>query len=313
MPSSNGLFGRLVLLLAMCAAGGFTLVPHFSDISSTADLLTQFLLQATAATAAATLVALLLRRWMVAVALALCVIAQTSFIAPTWPPKQAVAGMPSVRLVFANLWADNIRRAGAVETLRRFDADVLVLAEVLDGWEEDLEPLADLYPHRADCFQLSGCDVIVLSRLPVVGTLTSQDRWHRSRLVVAELESSLGRFSLLATHMARPLPVGQVHHQGEHAAMIAEVAGSRSGPTILVGDFNAVPWGRVVRRIEEGTDLRADRSIDGTWPSAFPWPFRLPIDHVLSNPYMRILSRDIADIPGSDHKALVIELRPERS
>ena len=301
--------GVLIFAPAMMLGAGFALVPLLSDVSSRADLLTQFLLQGCAATTVFLVLAAATRRWRTALVLLMGVILQVGQIQPPFPPNRAIAGSPSVRLVFANLWADNEKRAAAVETLFRLDADVIVMAEMIGDWEQDASKLIHAYPQRADCWTLSGCDIIMLSRFPIRQSEIPVDRWHRSRAVLAEIETPGGILKVLGTHMARPLPVGQVYHQEGHADLLTKVAREESGPLVLVGDFNAVTWGRVIRKIERESPLRASRGLEGTWPSALPWPLRLPIDHVLVNDELAIAERRVVDVPGSDHKAVVVELR----
>ena len=295
------------ILLGLSAA--FALIPFLSDLSSRADLITQFLLQGAALTVAFALLAVFLRHWKFAGAHTLCLLVQIFHMQPPLIPNTAAASTQTVRLVFSNLWADNHQRAAAMHTLERLDADILVTAETVNGWREDLAAISDDFGAEADCFNLSGCDLVIHSRFPIVNTQTPAERWNRSRAVYAGIETPAGILGIIGAHMTRPIPVGQVHHQQKHAELLTSLASEIEGPLVLVGDFNAVTWGRVVRQIERDSGLSAHRGMEGTWPSAMPWPFRLPIDHIFTSDDVEIVSREVVNLPGSDHHAVMVELR----
>jgi endonuclease/exonuclease/phosphatase (EEP) superfamily protein YafD len=53
---------------------------------------------------------------------------------------------------------------------------------------------------------------------------------------------------------------------------------------------------------------RAGRGLAWTWrPLRLPWP-RLTIDHVLIDPRIAVAAVDLVRLPGSDHRALVVDL-----
>ncbi|MCB9944964.1 MAG: endonuclease/exonuclease/phosphatase family protein [Geminicoccaceae bacterium] len=302
--------GHLLNAIGLALAGAMAIIPFASDLSSRADLLTQFLLQAAALTAISAAIMLLRHRWPSTTIYGLCLLVQIFHIQPALvPSSSAEAHVPTIRLLFSNLWADNTSRAAAISTIERMNPDILVLAEFLRDWRKDAAALIASYPAQADCFNLSGCDVVILSRFPVSATSTPADRWLRSRAVLADVDTPQGPLAVIGAHMTRPIPIGQVYHQERHAQLITDLAAGVDGPTVLVGDFNAVPWGRVVHEIERNSRLTAHRGIQGTWPSALPWPLRLPIDQVLTSNEVEIVSREVVNMPGSDHKAVLVELR----
>ncbi|MCB2053440.1 MAG: endonuclease/exonuclease/phosphatase family protein [Geminicoccaceae bacterium] len=319
MRSSNaqrpGLLGTMLRLVRWSAALGifalvaaFTAAPFLSPYSAKADLATQFLLQGSVFTALALLVAVLRRHWRAGAALAACFALQLFVIQPPITPRPAEAGHDTLRLVFANVWARNDARPQAVEVLKGLDADILVMAEFVDGWDADGRSMTADYAERADCGERPGCDVVVLSRFPIESRLAPEHKKHFST-VLARIATPLGPLDVIGAHVVQPLPLGRVHLQEQHAQLLRDLAAGRDRPVVMVGDFNAVPWGRIIQTIEAGTDLRAARGLEGTWHADLPWPMRIPIDHVLVGPDLQIARREVIDVPGSDHKGVLVELR----
>ncbi len=95
-------------------------------------------------------------------------------------------------------------------------------------------------------------------------------------------------------------------------------AALRRGPTLLAGDFNALPRSRAYRRLLG--PLREARSFPqvGRPPPTFPawWPL-IRIDHVFAGPGVRITRADTIASPlariASDHLPLVVDFEMEAS
>ena len=84
-----------------------------------------------------------------------------------------------------------------------------------------------------------------------------------------------------------------------------------SEPTVLLGDFNCVPWSPFLQEMLTVTGLRDSRrgfGYQGTWPSDF-WPMRIPIDQAFVSDNVVVIERGRLTQPtGSDHFPLLLEL-----
>jgi endonuclease/exonuclease/phosphatase (EEP) superfamily protein YafD len=81
---------------------------------------------------------------------------------------------------------------------------------------------------------------------------------------------------------------------------------------VLAGDFNATldhaALRAVLRRGWADAAQVTGRGLVWTWrPLRLPWP-RLTIDHVLIDPRISVAGVQLARLPGSDHRALVVDL-----
>jgi endonuclease/exonuclease/phosphatase family metal-dependent hydrolase len=85
----------------------------------------------------------------------------------------------------------------------------------------------------------------------------------------------------------------------------------RRAPTLLLGDFNAVPSSAAFRRISERLRVAVPR-VDGRWRPTFP--ARLPLlrlDHVFHNDRLKCIEARVLDTPlarkASDHLPILAE------
>jgi endonuclease/exonuclease/phosphatase (EEP) superfamily protein YafD len=81
---------------------------------------------------------------------------------------------------------------------------------------------------------------------------------------------------------------------------------------MVVGDFNATTDHRDFRSGTAGcTDAAAARgeSLTATWPAAWPRWAGAQIDHVLTRGGPQARSVEVLDVPGSDHRGLLVRLR----
>jgi endonuclease/exonuclease/phosphatase (EEP) superfamily protein YafD len=94
--------------------------------------------------------------------------------------------------------------------------------------------------------------------------------------------------------------------------LIERVVTKEQGPVAVIGDFNATQFSRVYRQLQEG-GLRSAHEDRGrgtatTWPNLdFPFPL-IRIDQVLLSPEVACISIEEGDVPGSDHRSLIVDL-----
>ncbi|MCV3764485.1 endonuclease/exonuclease/phosphatase family protein [Rhizobium sp. TRM95796] len=85
----------------------------------------------------------------------------------------------------------------------------------------------------------------------------------------------------------------------------------RRAPTLLLGDFNAVPSSRAFQVISRSMTVAAPRG-EGRWRATFParWPL-LRLDHVFHNNRLKLIDARVIDTPlarkASDHLPIVAD------
>ncbi len=298
-------------LPSLAGMGLLTAAPFLGAWHVLIDFLGQFLIQAMAGTIVLAVLLLITRRWRSAGLAAVALVLQTAVLQPSLIPARAAQDEPGhIDVLFHNIyWGNQRLDALAAEIVGR-SPDVVILAEVERRLEPMLAQLAEAYPYRITCLAHWTCDTVIFSRLPVLEDLSEWHAEQRMAMSAARLDSPFGPITVAGVHLDRPLPPGRLRMQERQVAKLVDMLAPIEEPLLVVGDFNASPWGRVMRGLADGAGLEIARGIEGTWPAMLPWPMRIAIDHALTGRGLVLLDREVVRLPGSDHKALGLRIGP---
>ena len=118
-----------------------------------------------------------------------------------------------------------------------------------------------------------------------------------------------GTARLLAVHPVAPY----LHRNRQWAAELALLGHELAVPgTVVAGDLNATLEHAELRAVLQGATsatATAGRSRVGTWPAGRPRWMAIGIDHVLAGPGVVARTATILEVPGSDHRAVLADLR----
>src|SRR5262249_47853040 len=138
----------------------------------------------------------------------------------------------------------------------------------------------------------------------------------------AEVPSVLARADVHGTSLtivgSHPLPPGGREYsrlRNQQLDAVARFINGQAGPTVLLGDLNATPWNFYFRRFVKSTGLKDSSmgfGLQPTWPAGF-LPLRIPIDHCLLSPELKVVRRLVGPNVGSDHLPLILEVVPEKA
>ena len=279
-----------------------------ASIHWTFDLLGQFLLPAFVLALILVPVAVFARWPRIAGGAAFAALATYLLAMPTTTaPKPVAAETSRFKVLLFNVWYKNQKLADVAQMIAREDADLVVVLEAPPRVRNALKTVGDTYPYQLDCSG-SGCGALVFSRarlLPQQTQRTSDP--NHSPYVMIGTDIAGCRLTLVATHLTRPFPWPPYWSQRAQAEEIGTAVGLVPGAKLVLGDFNAAPWGYVIHTIEERGDVKVLTGAGGTWPSALPQQLRIPIDHMLAGPGLSFVSRKVMPPAGSDHVAVVAE------
>lgn len=297
--------------LLLAGLFGLTLAPILGDYSRKLDFLGQFLIQTSALTVAVLLLFLVTRYRLAAFGALVCFILQLVVLQPSLFPARAMThAVDSVSVVFSNVWIQNERLPEVVERLHALDPDVIVLTEIRDGTEALVPALEADWPYRAACPRHYSCDTVVLSRLPIVQDRSGKGERGLVGVAAASVATGFGPVTIAGTHLTQPLPPARQRIQEYQADGVVAMLAGVDEPLLVVGDFNSVPWGRLIRAFAAATRLDVAPGLEGTWPAMLPWPLRLPIDQALTGRGLQLIERQVVTMPGADHKALRLVVGP---
>lgn len=187
--------------------------------------------------------------------------------------------------------------------VERLDADLVTLVEMGPGQRRILDELKDRYPYQFHCYEVDYCNFAVLSKLPFVET-ESRGKWAGPSYVRVKLGPEAGGLNVFATHTIRfPHSLAQFREATEIAGVIEHTG----GPRLVMGDFNATPFSRIMEVLQDGATLTRLTNLP-SWPTQLGLP-QIAIDHILVSPGIRqIEAEQIGEPAGSDHYPVTLRI-----
>jgi endonuclease/exonuclease/phosphatase (EEP) superfamily protein YafD len=250
----------------------------------------------------------------VAVALALGNVVWVSDMYRTGTPEVAPAGAATMHLVTANMLLDNPDVAGFAADLVRTDADVIALQEVTPQHLVDLRAagLLDAYPHQVLDPHPKFHGSAILSRLPIAagGPIDVAG----SPMTQADIVTAAGPVRVVNVHTVAPVNEENTPIWQAQMGALAGLAGRTSTPVVMAGDFNATGDHEPMDELLAAHGLRdafaeVGRGVGATWPQwDGPMIPLMRLDHVVVTDTVAVLSVQVQDSPGSDHRRLSVEL-----
>ncbi len=250
----------------------------------------------------------------VAVALALGNVVWVSDMYRTGTAEAAPAGAATMHLVTANMLVDNPDAAGFAADLRRTGADVITVQEVtpqhLDGMRA--AGLLDAYPHQVLDPRPGFHGSAILSRLPIAagGPIDVAG----SPMTRADIVTAAGPVRVVNVHTVAPVNEQNTPIWQAQMTALAGFAGQTSTPLVMAGDFNATGDHEPMDELLGKHGLRdafteVGRGVGATWPQwDGPMIPVMRLDHVVVTDTVAVLSAQVQDSPGSDHRRLSVEL-----
>ena len=262
--------------------------------------------------------ALIVRRWWLAAAAGVIVVAQLTFVLPELlaaaPVPAWARHAPVVRVFDANIDKSLHFEAGYVRAIEQDRPDLITLEEFTPPALQSMVASGVLasFPYRCAAPAYGATGFLIASRLRLAGCQVQTVSWDGMRtpyLVEATLSSPGGPVALRLVHTLAPFPAYWREWSAALGAVGRSVRASSDSRMLMVGDFNAT-WGNsgFVALLHDGlTDGAAarGRATDMTWPNGAAVPLFVRIDHVLTG--ARLAVTEIATKPGfgSDHRYLV--------
>jgi endonuclease/exonuclease/phosphatase (EEP) superfamily protein YafD len=232
------------------------------------------------------------------------------------PPLDPGSG--PLTIVHTNLLYVNKHITHVPPAIARLDPDVVTFSELTPIHAERLRAssLAARYPYRIELPARAGSGTGLWSKYPVIEQASTGTNHHT---VVADVEGPGGPVRVIVMHTQSPI----VHH-AQWEFDLEQLGGlSTDGPAVMTGDFNASWWHPQMRRLMRRGGWR-DAHIDTghglscSWPNErwhtiFRWhpPF-VRIDHALVNEDIAALDVTDFEVPGSDHRGLMVTVQRAR-
>ncbi len=221
------------------------------------------------------------------------------------PPPQNFSlptGERAIRVAHFNMYQGNGDLDAIASEIERLDADIMTLIEFTDEKLPILDRLRLAYPYQFSCHQQPACHLAIIAKHPISAPLAI-GTWEGPPYIEARF-ATLGGLTVIGVHTTRfPQSRAQLH---QVTTLIKNMQSER-GNVILMGDFNATPFSRVIDTIVEGVGYTRQTSLP-TWPTKLVLP-QLAIDHIFTSAGIRALTDEqIGNAAGSDHYPISMTL-----
>ncbi len=235
-------------------------------------------------------------------------------LGPIFDAAQRTGDGRPLTVLYANLWDRNPEPDALAAMLRALDADILITSETTRRVVEGAGGLRAAYPYRlVSSGTGEALRTAIWSKYPLSdGALYLNNTVAPTgAIAIADLGGGT-TLGLIGAHFSRPFE--RLHRtQVEALGPMAEKLGH---PLIVAGDFNASPWSWVVARAAEvtGTDVLGGYRV--TWRGRYrtplgplPAPWGHQIDQMLLSGGIGVETVETVELPGSDHRGLLVRLR----
>lgn len=222
-----------------------------------------------------------------------------------------------VRIMTSNLLYTRTGSDDLVDQVREANPDVLLVQEFTPAWQTTLaREIGDEFPHRVEMSRADAYGVAVYSKKPLeagVLDLASNETPQVRAVIDRGDERDLVVYNL---HLRMPLAVSQhTEQRREVAALVEHLERDREEQVVIAGDFNMTETTLHHAAIVDDAGYTSawdavERGRGATWPAAVPAIFGLRLDHVFVSPELRVLDIDVKADNGSDHRPVVVDLRP---
>lgn len=230
------------------------------------------------------------------------------FLLPYLSPEREKLGQDTqLTVAHFNVFKYNTDYDGMVWTAHQTEADLLSFQEVDNAWAGELEaafaeeyPYYEIMPTERCCYGLA-----VFSKHPIncLDTLWLGDVPSFSGKIQVRDTS----IQFVTAHTSAPTMSRRYNKRREHLQALTRHMETLDGPTLLIGDLNAVPWNSDIRTLRTQGGLHDSRTdISPTFPSWMPF-VRVPIDYILHSDDLACVNFSTIKSTRSDHFGIVGE------
>lgn len=208
----------------------------------------------------------------------------------------------SFKVFYANVQQDAPDRASTKAQLAAGDFDLIGLVETDSHWLEELTKYTSNFNHKIERPRDDKFGLAIYSKYPFKEVRPADFFGDSASALSAQISvPKIGEVEVVLMHAAPPLSKDAFASNKLLFRRVSTFVRHVSGPTIVMGDFNATPHSNFYARMVEGAELEHvfwGRGFPRTW-NAYTWGERFMLDHVLTKGGFEVSNLSIA--PVSDH------------
>lgn len=230
-----------------------------------------------------------------------------------WPSDvpTKVPSSHSLDVMIVNLDYENDKKAEVLSKLHESKADVLLLIEIDDKWNNGLDVLRKTYPFEHGVVRDDGLGILILSQHKFAEAEVCHLVDDQRASIRCIINPGSQPVELYALH---PRPPGLKEQDGDgrynsrerdaELVLVAKhVRDADPMHRMVLGDLNDVAWShttRLFRRLSGMKDPRIGRAYLSTFHAEYPL-MRYPLDHIFVSDELGVSELKRIKVPGSDH------------
>jgi endonuclease/exonuclease/phosphatase (EEP) superfamily protein YafD len=232
------------------------------------------------------------------------------YLAPPIPPGELAT--QRYRALLLNVHFRNQSFEEVIDLVQNTEPDLIIFLEATPEWVAALEPLRADYPYvESGGLQPHPGSIVWFSRIEPEA-IDIQDFGVPERpVIVAKLKLDEQPLTVIGMH-PYPFMAGAVFTAGKRLKQLeglTEFLQRRTGPVMVLADFNFTPWSPLYQDLLRETGLR-DTSrgfgLQPTFPAYYP-PLYMPIDYGMVSPEIAVLDHTVGPLVGSDHFPVIVD------
>ena len=217
-----------------------------------------------------------------------------------------------IKVATLNVNVDNPDPSGVLAWIKRENPDIVMLIEANRHWRSLADQLLETLPFNRMADNSDRHGMILLSRFPLENATSTRAGPYSLPTLSVSVETPIGQLMVIGVHPNAPTSANDYQARNLYLAQISAMAQTTGKPTLMMGDFAAVPWSSGFETIRNLPNLQPDVwKMPATWPPA-AGRFGLPLDNILLTiPYTStrgLLIKSLTagvHVPGTAHLPLV--------
>jgi endonuclease/exonuclease/phosphatase (EEP) superfamily protein YafD len=216
------------------------------------------------------------------------------------PAASVAAAARQLTILSFNASLINLNAEAVAREVESHDPDIVVLIESGSEKRQVFERLRSNFPYQVNCLELEYCDMAVLAKFPIASH-EGHVLWRGPPVIRATFGPELNQLTVFGVHSTR------FPHQRSQLIQLIELAkyvDKSPGERIVMGDFNATPYSRLLQTFQRNSGLNRLTNLP-TWPAALQLP-QIDIDHIFVSAGLKPAGKARIGLPaGSDHYPVI--------
>jgi endonuclease/exonuclease/phosphatase (EEP) superfamily protein YafD len=194
--------------------------------------------------------------------------------------------------------------------LKQTNADVVCWQEFSPAAENWARKNLSDYPYSKQIPRRNNFGIAIFSKIPVSNFKVEYFTDLNIETIVATIQPGAKTFQIICTHTYPPIEFDALNTRDLQLKNLAAFVRKGGPPTILCGDLNTTSWSSSFKNLLRDSgliDSRQGFGVQSSWPTCLA-PMMIPIDHVLVDPHIKVLDRQIGPDVKSDHFPVIVKL-----